>query len=87
MAKPLRVWNGSSWVDVAVAIPSNYATTNSPTFTGNVTLPSTTVIGDVSNIEISYLDGVTSSIQTQIDSKISQLDFENNEILVIAGAI
>lgn len=41
----------------------------SPTFTGTVTLPSTTSIGTVSNIEIGYLDGTTSSIQTQLNSK------------------
>ena len=38
------------------------------TFTGTIVLPSTTSIGDVSNTEISYLDGVTSSIQTQINA-------------------
>ena len=41
----------------------------SPTFTGNVVLPSTTSIGDVSATEISYVDGVTSSIQTQLNTK------------------
>ncbi len=41
----------------------------SPTFTGTVTLPNTTSIGDVSSTEISYLDGVTSGIQSQINSK------------------
>lgn len=41
----------------------------SPTFTGTVVLPSTTSIGTVSNTEISYLDGVTSAIQTQINAK------------------
>ena len=40
----------------------------SPTVTGTATLPSTTSIGDVSSTEISYLDGVTSSIQTQINT-------------------
>lgn len=39
-----------------------------PTFTGVVVLPSTTSIGPVSSTEISYLDGVTSNIQGQIDS-------------------
>lgn len=43
----------------------------SPTFTGTVTLPSTTSIGTVSSAEIGYLDGVTSAIQTQLDSKFS----------------
>ena len=38
----------------------------SPTFTGTVTLPNTTSIGTVSSTEIGYLDGVTSSVQTQI---------------------
>lgn len=43
----------------------------SPTFTGTVTLPSTTSVGTVSSTEIGYLDGVTSAIQTQLDSKLS----------------
>jgi hypothetical protein len=56
---------GLEWTSVS------YSPINSPTFTGSVTLPSTTSIGNVSNTEISYLDGVTSSIQTQIDTKAS----------------
>ena len=43
----------------------------SPTFTGTVTLPSTTSIGNVSATEIGYVDGVTSAIQTQIDAKLA----------------
>jgi hypothetical protein len=42
-----------------------------PTFTGTVVLPSTTSIGNVSATEIGYLDGVTSGVQTQLDSKLS----------------
>jgi hypothetical protein len=41
------------------------------TFTGTVVLPATTSIANVSSTEIGYLDGVTSAIQTQIDSKLS----------------
>jgi hypothetical protein len=41
----------------------------SPTVTGTAVLPSTTSIGDVSATEISYLDGVTSGIQTQLNAK------------------
>ena len=48
---------------------STYAPLASPTLTGTVTLPGTTSIGDVSNLEIGYLNGVTSGIQPQIDSK------------------
>ena len=40
-----------------------------PTFTGTVTLPGTTSIGDVSSTEIGYVNGVTSAIQTQLDTK------------------
>jgi hypothetical protein len=40
-----------------------------PEFTGNVMLPGTTTIGDVSSTEIGYLDGATSNIQDQIDDK------------------
>lgn len=42
---------------------------SNPTFTGTVTLPSTTSIGNVSSTEIGYVDGVTSAIQTQLDNK------------------
>ena len=42
-----------------------------PTFTGTVVLPATTSIGNVSATEIGYVDGVTSAIQTQLDSKLS----------------
>jgi hypothetical protein len=45
------------------------AALNSPSFTGNVVLPTTTTIGDVSASEIGYLNNVSSSIQTQLDNK------------------
>ena len=41
---------------------------DAPTFTGTVSLPSTTSIGNVSSTELSYLDGVTSGIQAQINT-------------------
>ena len=42
---------------------------SSPTVTGTATFPSTTSIGNVSSTEIGYLDGVTSAIQTQLNTK------------------
>jgi hypothetical protein len=61
------VWQGTainaSYIDSAIA------RLESPTFTGTVVLPSTTSIGTVSSTEISYLDGATSAIQTQINNK------------------
>jgi hypothetical protein len=48
---------------------STYAPLVSPPFTGTVVLPNTTSIGGVSAAEIVYLDGVTSNVQTQLDSK------------------
>ena len=47
-----------------------------PTFTGTVTLPSTTSVGDVSATELGYVNGVTSSIQTQIDN--NRIDVYNS---------
>ena len=49
----------------------------SPTFTGTVTLPSNTSIGDVSNTEIGYLNNVTSAIQTQFSGKVNIADSVN----------
>ena len=48
---------------------TTYAPLASPTLTGTVTLPESTSIGNVSNLEIGYVNGVTSSIQTQLDAK------------------
>jgi hypothetical protein len=45
------------------------ATLDGPTFTGTVVLPNTTSIGDVTGAELEYLEGVTSSIQDQLDDK------------------
>jgi hypothetical protein len=68
-----------SGVTSAIQTQLNTATTNiglkansaSPTFTGNVVLPNTTVIGDVDATEIGYLNGVSSNVQTQIDAKLA----------------
>jgi hypothetical protein len=46
-----------------------------PTFTGTVTLPSTTSVGDVSATELGYVNGVTSAIQTQITA--NRIDIYN----------
>lgn len=43
-------------------------TINGATLTGTVVLPSTTSIGNVSSTEIGYVDGVTSAIQTQLNT-------------------
>lgn len=59
---------GQGYLKSATAA-STYAPLASPTFTGTVVLPTATSIGSASATEIGYLDGVTSSIQTQIDSK------------------
>jgi hypothetical protein len=53
---------------------STYAPIASPTLTGTVTLPGSTSIGEVSSTEIGYLNGVTSSVQGQIDTKLASAD-------------
>lgn len=53
---------------------STYAPLSGPTFSGNVSLPNTTTIGDVSSTELGYVNGVTSAIQTQLDAKAPTAD-------------
>jgi hypothetical protein len=77
----LKLGNGSTaWNSLAyqagvtsvngnTGVVTGLATTAAPTFTGTVVLPSTTSIGDVSATEISYVNNVTSAIQTQLDAK------------------
>ena len=48
---------------------TTYAPLSGPTFTGTVSLPSTTSIGNVDATELGYLDGVTSGVQSQLDAK------------------
>lgn len=57
----------------------------SPTFTGTVTLPATTSIGNVSSTEIGYLDGVTSSIQTQLGAQTTALSNHEADTTSIHG--
>lgn len=76
--------SANSYTDTALASANSYTDTalagidmstkadlDGPTFTGTVTLPATTSIGAISAAELGYLDGVTSSIQTQLNSKVS----------------
>ena len=53
----------------AYVMGQGYAKIASPSFTGSVSLPLTTSIGNVTSTELGYVDGVTSSIQTQINTK------------------
>jgi hypothetical protein len=57
-----------------------------PTFTGTVVLPSTTSVGDVSATELGYVNGVTSAIQTQIDSKLALAGGTMTGALTLSGA-
>ncbi len=56
--------------DYDTAWSAEFATLASPTFTGTVVLPSTTSVGNVSDTELGYLDGVTSALQTQLAGKL-----------------
>lgn len=69
-------------LQVALNLKANLA---SPTFTGTVVLPATTSIDVVSATEISYLNGVTSAIQTQIDAKFTLPSFTAGSVLFSNG--
>jgi len=60
----------TSIVGLEDAIASKANATDAVIF-DSATLPTNTTIGNVSSTEIGYLDGVTSSIQDQINSKLS----------------
>ena len=79
------VWNGPIQTPPGGNVTSAYAPINSPTFTGTVVLPSTTSIGTVSSTEIGYLDGVTSSIQTQIGAAATALSSHEADTTNIHG--
>jgi hypothetical protein len=64
----LAYQGGVTSVNGSTGVVTGIATTADPTFTGTVVLPSTTSIGNVTSTEIGYLDGVTSSIQTQLNT-------------------
>lgn len=53
----------------SATVATTYAPLNSPNFTGDVVLPSTTTVGSVSATELAYVANVTSDIQDQLDDK------------------
>jgi hypothetical protein len=69
VATALTAKADASVVEGALTAIDTKAPLNSPTFTGGVVLPSTTTIGNVSEAEIGYVNGVTSNIQVQLDAK------------------
>lgn len=60
-----------------VGLSNNQTITGNKTFSGTTTLGSNTSIGNVSATEIGYIDGVTSSIQTQLDAKVTLGTLQN----------
>lgn len=64
---------------------TKWATLASPTFTGTVVLPSTTSIGTITQTELSYIDGLTSSAQTQIDAKVTG-SISSNQVAYGSGS-
>lgn len=70
LSKPVVLSSALPSTDHSHVEFADFAPLASPTFTGDVTLPPTTSIGDVSGTELAYLDNVTSPIQPQLESKI-----------------
>ena len=69
LAPTATAGDNSTQIATTAFVATSFAPLAAPTFTGIVVLPSTTSIGDVTSTEIGYLDGVTSSIQTQLNTK------------------
>jgi len=64
---------------------SDKAPKASPTFTGTVVLPATTSIGNLSSTEIEYLADITSSVQTQLTAKTTDLNTHNTTSTNVHG--
>lgn len=90
---PLRPYLDDIWNVLDGISSAGYAPIASPTFTGTVVLPSTTSIGGVSSTELGFIDGLTSSAQTQLDGKqdvlISSVNLKtvNGNTLLGAGDV
>ena len=74
-AKPIYIYDAANagWVSTAAAAidqSANYS------FTGTVSIPNLSV-GQVSSVEISYLDGVTSALQTQLNNKEKSIPLQS----------
>ncbi len=65
----LQIYNGSSWVTISDVTTSGSLSLQTLSVSGSTSLSSSTSIGNVSSTEIGYLDGVTSSLQNQINGK------------------
>lgn len=87
------VADGVATLDENAQVPAEqlnltaYAPKNGPIFTGIVVLPSTTSIGDVDSTEFGYLNGVTSSIQTQLDNKLSIVTAEAEYVKIADASV
>jgi hypothetical protein len=84
--KTINVGTGSTGGTTAITIGSADGATSNITLNGNITLPSTTSIGDVSSTELSYVNGVTSAIQTQLDGKVDESLFDTKGDILVASA-
>jgi hypothetical protein len=84
--KTINVGTGSTGGTTEITIGSSSGATSNITLNGDITLPSTTSIGDVSSTELSYVNGVTSAIQTQLDGKVDESLFDTKGDILVASA-
>lgn len=80
MAKPLKVWNGSAWTEVSLAIPSGTALLNSPSFTGTPTAPTAAL--NTNTTQLATTAFVVNQTTATINSSVEEM-----EILTIMGAL
>lgn len=73
MAKPIKIWSGTEWVDVAVSIPnlSGFATTSALSAHES----------DTTNVH-----GIANTANLVTSSTLSAT-IDNEELLIIAGAL
>jgi len=75
--------SSSQWIEMissGVVSLASKADIDSPSFTGTVVLPSTTSIGNISSTELGYIDGLTSSAQTQLTTNSTNIANLTNQV-------
>ena len=86
-AKPIYIYNSASgtWDSTAASginTGANYTWSGNNTFNGINVLSASTSIGNVSSTEISYIDGVTSSVQNQINNINDNISYLHSMVIL-----
>ena len=86
--KNLTWWNEVIKLkDILLSIYTEKASYDNPIFTGDVSLPETTTVGNITSGQLGYLSGVTSDIQQQLGDKSNYVIVNTYSELLLINSI